>query len=502
MPKDNACWPCRRQKLGCDKTRPKCQRCARCNRDCQYGLQLSFPRHDDKRRGWHHAVVQGVQQMPPEGQLHFINVLFYDLNNHTHMTRGTRLNALSNSLAQTWETISTPRAMPWKPLEAIGENGLIQYYQDVIGSIVSTVSQNDCYSVLMRMAFCTESSASEAVRLAICALACLHMCGGKHASVLRTQARHHFLMIQSQLDDPQELLQSIVAAMLLGLYEIFDQPHSDAPYSWALDVCYAKKALGAMEIPTNSPVTSDESLLLDWVTYHDVMSKFSITHYVDRQEDQVECANNKCLRQKQMSASSKTKISGPVGCSIELLLVISRVFDAAYEQEMGAGQVSDDRVDSLEHSILNARQVLEVESVSHDRAVVIEEDAMKHIAELFRLAGLIYLHRAIKKSPPWLPPVSMWVSEAYDHLRKITVCDRNFPLFIIACEARTDEQRSEILRVLRNSEEKSKVGNTLRVRQFIERVWAQDDLDQEQRIKYTSKITASLSTCNALPAMT
>ena len=58
----------------------------------------------------------------------------------------------------------------------------------------------------------------------------------------------------------------------------------------------------------------------------------------------------------------------------------------------------------------------------------------------------------------------------------------------------------EILRILANTQKVLKVGNITRIQRFVERLWAQDDLDSENQLDYSLKVTAILSTSGALPA--
>ncbi|KAK9777203.1 hypothetical protein AB5N19_12265 [Seiridium cardinale] len=74
--------------------------------------------------------------------------------------------------------------------------------------------------------------------------------------------------------------------------------------------------------------------------------------------------------------------------------------------------------------------------------------------ELYQTATLIYLARASKT--PWEPPAKLEsiIDRASDGPIQAPACDHFFPLFILACEMRTDELRTSILILLDRSEKR------------------------------------------------
>ena len=177
---------------------------------------------------------------------------------------------------------------------------------------------------------------------------------------------------------------------------------------------------------------------------------------------------------------------------------MSQIFDVTIEID-SCSTVSMDTIDKLERRLKFARQELDVEILG-DTEHPTQEQNLRGIAELYRLAGLIYLHRAAKKTPISHSGVTKFVKDAFEILERLKTCERGFPLFIVACEAQTDTQRGEILRILANTQKVLKVGNIIRIQRLVERLWAQDDLDSENQLDYSLKITAILSTSGALPA--
>ncbi|OCL14685.1 hypothetical protein AOQ84DRAFT_384532, partial [Glonium stellatum] len=497
------CWTCRERKIRCDKQIPFCQNCSRSKRQCKgYGLRLSWPRQGDQRR----AICAQDPRSPEkssktlsDNHVRFLNVFTSDLNLYNKICGNNALSVISFGNSRIYPQYPRVQKGPsWLP-STLEEHRttLLSYYEVVISKMVASVSSPQFRSLILRMSFADSSPSSCAVLQAIFALASVHLYGPSPAIAFKQKA---LLALEASLNEEtgmREVLQRIAAAMLLGLYEIFDQP--DSPYGWAQHICKAKMAVkGAYTLDT--AYQGDLALILDWVYYHDVLSKFSVRHYKQRTIDQVTCAKDKYIMYKQLASPRKTMILGTFGCSLETLVTISQIFDVTIELD-SCSTVSANTIDKLERRLKFARQELDIETLD-DPEYLVQEQSLRDIAELYRLAGLLYLYRAAKKAPISHSSVTKFVSDAFEVIGRLQTCERVFPLFIVACEARTDAQRAEILRILANTWKTFRVGNVFRIQQLIERLWAQDDLDSENQLDYSLKITSVLSTGGALPAFT
>ena len=101
-----------------------------------------------------------------------------------------------------------------------------------------------------------------------------------------------------------------------------------------------------------------------------------------------------------------------------------------------------------------------------------------NLAELFRLAVLTYLYRLAKGEPRESSAVRRALSSAFDLLDQIKYCERPWPLFIIALEARTEEQRLTILTILKKSLKRQPLGTMSLVNRMIHDAWIQQDLHE------------------------
>lgn len=241
----------------------------------------------------------------------------------------------------------------------------------------------------------------------------------------------------------------------------------------------------------------DLAVILDWVYYYDVLSKFSVRHFDRSTMGTLLCAKKKHISYTEMNSPDKAYIVPTMGCSLEVMNAISDIIDVGLIDEPDDARI--EILDKMERRLKFARQELRI-SLLDDPSSLIEYERVKDIAELYRLAGLIYLHRAGRRTPSTSYALQSHVNEAFEIIKRLESCERTFPLFIISCEARTDAQRAIVLKVVAKNRQKPLAANTLRVWGFVGRFWAQDDLDVEQNVEYETKITSALSSTNSLPA--
>jgi hypothetical protein len=119
--------------------------------------------------------------------------------------------------------------------------------------------------------------------------------------------------------------------------------------------------------------------------------------------------------------------------------------------------------------------------------------------EIFQLALLVYIERASGGSPEKSEKLRTWLNKAFAIFSQLDTWQRQFPLLILGCEARTDEERMVILDLISRTEENTSVRNLRGMQGIIQSLWAQDDL-AEQDLGYTDKIKAILSSSKVLPS--
>ena len=159
-------------------------------------------------------------------------------------------------------------------------------------------------------------------------------------------------------------------------------------------------------------------------------------------------------------------------------------------------------LESLEHeleSIYNGKHVPEAERIDLSQLRT-RQHRVFAVMELYRLAALIYLERASRNFSGSSPKLAMWAGAAFAILTTMGVLKYNFPVFIIACEARTDEQRIVILDCLEKTQESPSMAGTVMVKDMIQRAWAMDDLDPAGDVDYMGKLDVVVSGCDSMPS--
>ena len=123
------------------------------------------------------------------------------------------------------------------------------------------------------------------------------------------------------------------------------------------------------------------------------------------------------------------------------------------------------------------------------------------LAQLYRFAALIYMNRALAVISPSSFSHRRLVREGIWLLRSLASCETAWPLFILACEADTDELRLQILDILSATmEDLAQRSNHIPlVRHIIEAIWKQNDLDVDSSISYVEMLDAVISTAPYLP---
>lgn len=135
---------------------------------------------------------------------------------------------------------------------------------------------------------------------------------------------------------------------------------------------------------------------------------------------------------------------------------------------MWTGQGLQDRLCRLE-------QQLPSDYAQH---TVKEQTKIRLTAELYRMAAVLYL-RAICPNIDATNQTPVWLELAFDVLTRLEICTSPWPLFVVACESQTDQQRIQILRALDRMDEDRKIGNVFVLRSLIENYWKQQDLQAD-----------------------
>lgn len=124
-------------------------------------------------------------------------------------------------------------------------------------------------------------------------------------------------------------------------------------------------------------------------------------------------------------------------------------------------------------------------------------------AETYRLSTLIYLDHATGDYLITQEELTALIDTGFRILGLMHTCERLFPLLVLGCEARTDDERILVLELIANSEKKAPVRRLDGLRHILQAFWTQDDLLAERgtEVHYMEKMTAVLSSMEVVPAL-
>lgn len=249
----------------------------------------------------------------------------------------------------------------------------------------------------------------------------------------------------------------------------------------------------------------DLAVLLDWVYYHDVMMRFTLRHwngeamglsansstawtevctYAEVYVQQLPAIDLKrsCIAQQPSSTSALPELLSEF-CDIT----------PGHPSSTAKGQALDDHKNFLMVLDWRIRKV----------PVLLKPDEaaeMRTVVELYRLAALIYINRVSEDGLNRAAQTQEDVEEGFLLLSKLAACERQFPIFVMGCEARTDEQRAIIMDLISRTEKKVTSRSFNHVTVLLHAVWAQDDLADVQ-INYWDKLTSVISRCVIVPSL-
>jgi hypothetical protein len=92
------------------------------------------------------------------------------------------------------------------------------------------------------------------------------------------------------------------------------------------------------------------------------------------------------------------------------------------------------------------------------------------------------------------------VERAYVLLDNLETFNPAFPLLIVGCEARTDEQRMKILEHIEKATKFSSLRSLHGLRNILQQIWVQDDLTVDYELDYLSKLDAVISSYQIMPS--
>ena len=202
-----------------------------------YGLRLSWPRENDRRRAMIQSpAVSRRNRLPISNAIpSFLNTTFWDLTLHHEVVSSGELQDHIGSWIQP-PMIARPMSTPWSTLDDEDQR-LLSYYETTASRVITTIDDdsNGFRHVLIGMAFSGSSDSSFAMIQAILAFSACQLYGGDAASVQNAAAVQALSKSIATSSAPQDRLCQLAASMLLVTFGIFHFNKSNVGHISYLD---------------------------------------------------------------------------------------------------------------------------------------------------------------------------------------------------------------------------------------------------------------------------
>lgn len=120
--------------------------------------------------------------------------------------------------------------------------------------------------------------------------------------------------------------------------------------------------------------------------------------------------------------------------------------------------------------------------------------------KLYQLAMLLYLNRCSDGLIDQPLRMQQQIDQAFAILPRLSSYKQQFPIYIIGCESRTDQQRAAILDLILRTEKLSSSRSFNHCKKLLQASWAQDDLAGWNNISYRSKLSSIMGLAEIVPA--
>ncbi|KAI0547913.1 hypothetical protein F4679DRAFT_552553 [Xylaria curta] len=397
---------------------------------------------------------------------HFVHISVSDVEMHHRLT-------VVGAKDTTPPALSVP--LPWNPQKLqVDDKDLLYYFKHTAAQGLATFGQDpiELGNILLRIALSSTTESATAVLRSILAFASLHRHGMQSEALkLKVSALEALGASENPDIDKAIVVHHVATGMLLYSFEV----HQSSPTSgdWVPYMCGVEKLIRTGGLDISNGEDHDIACLLDWVYYNDIISRFSLRHWD---------GHGQGIRALPAPPSILAQSSHAMQSDATILRLFAEVYDSA-PLDAHSCEVAADTEEFIK--ILDWR----IRSASTTD-------------EAFQLAALVYLDRITDSLVIEPSRTKKNITRAFAHLSKLPHYKRQLPVFILGCEARSDEQRAIILDLISRTEENTAVRSFNHVKVLLAAIWAQDDLVDEQTrgLNYGNKLTSTISRCSFPPS--
>ncbi|PQE15835.1 Zinc-finger transcription factor protein [Rutstroemia sp. NJR-2017a BBW] len=511
----NECWACKVKyrsafkanhssiidsRAVCNRVYPRCSRCAKSNKPCEYGLRLSWPKATNKKRSLTYSLQDVVGTRRGFSQMSFINATSWDIQLHdyllmnqglltheiSHYSTNALVIGLGNHKVFAFQRLHPPMALSWLPINLDHEEReLLDHCNHMYGVIHSGHFRARQERVLESF------GAARSFREFTVFYGCVATGVGAFVIPPAWSASKCFSVQRSRSPRTDLIFQSL-----------YRKSRGSSTYcGYAQDVRNAKCGVPmVLRLIDNADLGSQKfqgkySRLLDWVEYHMVMSRFSHRHWYKNSEPM---KGNKNFAPVEQGTCHSRKLKDVSHCSHEILRHIYIMFEMIRKptDSLYHSDEYENSLRCLENRITNIDLV--PEGISNGTSGLSTAWGAK--IGLFKLAALIYLKRASRNFSGTSVHIDAMVERAYILLDELETSNSAFPLLIIGCEARADEQRMRILQHIEKAVKTSSLRSLHELQSILQQIWVQDDLAVDYELDYLNRLDAIISSYQIMPS--
>ncbi|KAI1812662.1 fungal-specific transcription factor domain-containing protein [Poronia punctata] len=455
-----------------------------CKPPAQKGVRLSWPKANDKRRAKVALTASPLQRdattdgSPGAGNMHIVHVSQENLQMHYDFD----VKYVSRSARP-----SLQMPLSWNPFQLdVEDEELFRYFLHTASQSLAIhgYSPMDLGQVLVRMALMGSVDSSRAVRLSLLAFSSTHrhhVC--TQAVELKISALEALAASSGDQITTEEAIQHVAAGMLLCSVEIHHTSCTSG--QWIHYIDGVKNVIKVAGLADKAHQYPDLAILLDWVYYHDVLLHFTRRYWPAIGES----------KENAYTATAIVEAYHTRPAALATMDLLADVFNAVITQPSATASAETVEeykcfVRILDWKIRNIPVTNPTENGGDDTTMT---------AEVYKLAMLVYLHQASDDVLGHALRTQRYIDEGFARFAKMSSCSRQFPLFILGCEARSDAQRSTILDLISRTEATVYARSLEQIRILMQAVWAQEELANEH-INYTAKLSYIFSCCRNVPS--
>ncbi|KAM0444331.1 hypothetical protein ACHAO4_010283 [Trichoderma viride] len=420
------------------------------------------------------------------------------INNIVEVQSGLRADPISRLAhldeKQPVHFVFPPPPLPWSPGNPVFNTmELVDYFANVSYSTLSVlgVDAGRLRNVLLRMTVSSSTLPTFALKSSLLAVSSLHRDGLRDLAFRYKIAAINALAESAKSGHPGALesAQHAATCMLLATFET--QHHSESSGQWVLYVDGAKHIVQTTGLDERSD-QAELNPVLDWIYYLDIMSWFVMRHWrhpstlPHSTADKIAVSRGKSPLLLNRTASIRT-----------VLEPIAAVCDILVEPHDPRAQATEyqSKIHSLESTLIN--------NPVPKTTIIESDDGEDIIAELYHLATLVYLFNGSASSCTLNHQLDGLIDRGFYLIRKLSTCERSFPLLILGSEARNDEERMLLLELIHKTGAKHNDSSLMRIKAGLEMVWSQRDLeadeDEYSELSYLHRLDAIISSACTLP---